>query len=253
MPSDEFGFLERTWAFLRDEENRAVLAFLGAGAAAIIVAGWTVYTHRSAKKSDNATTSVKIGLDEAKTAELVADAHRPLTEKLEKISDQIAEQKGIPAAPLHAVLEKLGEKGVPDHEIPAKLDAAADQLIEFRQQLAKRSNDRPELAAIREQVLALIDQGDLDAARIKLNEGRGAAHALREEASRNEAEFLADEAGIDNLQLDYRAAADKYAAAAQLVAPFDRKAEWRFLILQAGVFHDLGKTLPLFQALVSRA
>jgi len=40
-----------------------------------------------------------------------------------------------------------------------------------------------------------------------------AARALREEASHNEAEFLADEARIDHLQLAYRTAAAKYAEA----------------------------------------
>jgi hypothetical protein len=56
---------------------------------------------------------------------------------------------------------------------------------------------------IRDQALALIDAGDLDAARAALNRGREAARALREETSRNEAEFLANEARIDHLQLAY--------------------------------------------------
>jgi tetratricopeptide (TPR) repeat protein len=142
---------------------------------------------------------------------------------------------------LRAVLEKLGEKGVPDFDIPAKLSAAADQLIELRAQLARVSNDRPELAAIRAAALALIDKGELDGARAKLNQGREAARASREEASRKEAEFLADEARIDHLQLAYRAAADKYAAAGTLVAPFDREAEWQFLMGQASELDDLGR------------
>jgi tetratricopeptide (TPR) repeat protein len=218
---------------------------LGSGAAAVVIAAWALHKHRAGKKSDRSEPSVKIGLDEEKTARLFADAQRPLAEELKeefkKVSDQIAAEKGVPAAPLHAVLEKLGEKGVAEHEIPARLHAAADQLIELRAQLARLTNDRPELAVIREQALALIDRGDLDAARAKLNEGREAARASREEASRKEAEFLADEARIDHLQLAYRAAAEKYGEAAALAAPFDREAEWGYLMAQADELNDLGR------------
>ena len=154
---------------------------------------------------------------------------------------RIAGEKGIPVAPLRAVLAKLGEAGIPDHEIPAHLDAAANELIDLRAQLTRLTNDRPEFAAIREQALALIDRGELDAARAALGRGRSAARTLRENVSRNEAEFLADEARIDHLQLAYRSAAGRYAEAACLVASFDT--EWRknWLIAQAGEFYDQGR------------
>ena len=245
MPAWVWGYLQIAWDFLRDEDNRAVVIMLAGGASAVVVAAWAIYKHRTGKKSDKSEPSVKIGLDEEKTARLFADTQRPLADELKeefkKVSDQIADQKGIPAASLQAVLEKLGEKGVAEHEIPARLHAAADQLIELRAQLAKLTNDRPELAVIREQALALIDEGDLDGARAKLNQGREAARASREEASRKEAEFLADEARIDHLQLAYRDAAEKYAQAAALVAPFDREAEWGYLMAQAGELNDLGR------------
>jgi hypothetical protein len=144
----------------------------------------------------------------------------------------------VATAPLLAILAKLGERGVPDFEIPARLDALADQLIELRGQLGRLRNDRPEFALIREQALALIDHGDLDAARAALNRGREAARALREETSRNEAEFLADEARIDHLQLAYRRAAQKYAEAAGVVAPFGPDAEWQYVLRQASELND---------------
>ena len=62
----------------------------------------------------------------------------------------------------------------------------------------------------------MIDRGDFDAARAALNEGRRAARALREEISRSEAGFLADEARVDRLQLNYDAACAKFAEAASL-------------------------------------
>jgi hypothetical protein len=85
--------------------------------------------------------------------------------------DQIALDKGVPTAPLCAILEKLGIAGVPDYEIPARLDAAADELLLLRAHLARLRNDRPELAAVREEALALVDRGELDRARALLNRG----------------------------------------------------------------------------------
>ncbi|HXZ02700.1 MAG TPA: tetratricopeptide repeat protein [Stellaceae bacterium] len=164
-----------------------------------------------------------------------------LSEQFAALAEQVARDKGVPAAPLRAVLVKLGEAHVPDHEIPQRLDAAADELIALRAQLLRLTNERPELAAIRKRALALIDRGDFDQARAVLNRGRETARALREEASRSEAELLADEARIDHLQLAYRAAAAKFAEAAVLVASFDRSAQWGFLMNQASELYDHGR------------
>jgi tetratricopeptide (TPR) repeat protein len=90
------------------------------------------------------------------------------------------------------------------------------------------------LAAIAEEVQALIDKGEFDDARRALARGREAARALRIDASRYEAAFLAQEARVDDLQLAYRSAAAKYAEAASLVAPFDTEQQWRFPLAQAG-------------------
>jgi tetratricopeptide (TPR) repeat protein len=243
--------LSAIWDFLRDDTNRTILSWLGGGV--VVVAGgvWAVLKYLIPKKEEKPATPqpapqpVTITLDDRRMVEQFREAQRPLAdelkEELKKVSEQIAHDKGISAAPLQAVLEKLGEKSIPDYEIPAKLNAAADQLIELRAQLSRLTNDRPELAVIREAALKLIDKGELDAARAKLNQGREAARASREEASRKEAEFLADEARIDHLQLAYRAAAEKYAAAATLAAPFDRAAEWTLLVAQASELDDFGR------------
>jgi hypothetical protein len=139
---------------------------------------------------DLSHSPITVGLDEE-------GVRRVLQEELARI----AEQKGVPVAPLRAVLEKLGAAEIPNEDIPKRLAAAADELLVLRHELQRLRNDRPELAAIRDQALALVDAGDLDAARAALNRGRESARALREETSRNEAEFLADEARIDHLQL----------------------------------------------------
>ena len=166
------------------------------------------------------------------------------------ILDLLAKEHGVEAAPLRAILQRLGEIGVPDREISARLDAAANELIELRAQLRRLTNERPELAPIRAQALALIDRGDLDGARAALSRGREAARELRQGASRNEAEFLADEARIDHLQLAYRAAAEKYSQAAALVAPVDREGEWRFITQEAGELQHHGAEFGDNEALV---
>jgi tetratricopeptide (TPR) repeat protein len=127
-----------------------------------------------------------------------------------------AEAKGVAEAPLREVLKRLGETEVVEAEIPDRLAKAADELIRLRADLTRLSNDRPEFAAIRARASALIDKGDFDAARAVLNEGRERARALREEASQTEAGFLADEAGVDRLQLNYDSACAKFAEAARL-------------------------------------
>ncbi|HEX9170176.1 MAG TPA: DUF4062 domain-containing protein, partial [Roseiarcus sp.] len=127
-----------------------------------------------------------------------------------------SEAKGVSEAPLREVLRRLGETEVAEAEIPDRLAKAADELIRLRADLERLRNDRPEFAAIRARASALIDKGELDAARAALNEGRERARALREEFSRTEAGFLADEARVDRLQLNYDSACAKFAEAAHL-------------------------------------
>ena len=122
----------------------------------------------------------------------------------------------MPEAPLREVLKKLGEAEVAEAEIPERIAKAADELLQLRADLTRLRNDRPEFAAIRARASALIDKGEFDAARAALNEGRLAARALREEIARSEAGFLADEARVDRLQLNYDAACAKFAEAASL-------------------------------------
>jgi tetratricopeptide (TPR) repeat protein len=127
-----------------------------------------------------------------------------------------AEVKGVPEAPLREVLKRLGETEVAEAEIPDRLAKAADELIRLRADLARLSNDRPEFAAIRARASVLLDRGDFDAARAALREGQTLADEMLEELSRTKAGFLADEARVDRLQLNYDSACDKFAEAARL-------------------------------------
>ncbi len=245
----------RALTFLRDEGNRALLGWIGGGVAAMAAGIWAVfkfYADRSKPSpppsqsiqvqngnvigsGPNATFNAPINVNlDAK--EVVA----PINERLDKLAAQVARDKGVEIPPLLAVLAKLGQAGVKDEEIPKRLDAAADELIKLRAEVAQFQHGPPELAAIAKEAQSLIDKGDLDGARQALTRGREAARAERSDASRNEANFLALDARVDDLQLAYKSAAEKYAEAAQLVAPFDPRQQWGYVLGQAGELYKQG-------------
>ena len=123
---------------------------------------------------------------------------------------QVAREKGVEVAPLRAVLDKLGEKGVADENIPKKLNDAADELIKLRTKNDLLKKGPPQIAAIATEAQSLIDKGEFDAARAVLARGWQAWKESGQNSSRYEAQLLAQEAGIDHLQLAYRSAAYKY-------------------------------------------
>ncbi|HEV2561736.1 MAG TPA: tetratricopeptide repeat protein [Rhizomicrobium sp.] len=159
---------------------------------------------------------------------------------MELVLEKIAEDKGIPAAPLRAILTKLGEHGVPDDEIPTRLEVAANELVQFRVESKLLNVVRPEFAELREEAAVLIDQGELIAAGEMLNRGRQVARRSAREAVLSEAEFVADEGRIEHLQLNHQEAATKFAEAARLVRDVDRAAHIEFLLLQADALTEHG-------------
>jgi hypothetical protein len=60
------------------------------------------------------------------------DVIAPINERLDKLTAQVARDKGVEVAALRAVLVKLGKKGVPEEDIPKRLNSAADELIKLR-------------------------------------------------------------------------------------------------------------------------
>jgi hypothetical protein len=108
--------------------------------------------------------------------------------------------------------------GVREEDIPKRLDAAADELIKLRTENEMLRRGPPELAAIAEEVQALIDKGELDAPPGALARGREAARRLRIDGRWYEAAILAQQARVAGLQFAYRSAAAKFGKAAGLVA-----------------------------------
>jgi tetratricopeptide (TPR) repeat protein len=258
--------------------NKEMLGWIGGGITAIATAGWAVVVRFFPTKEDKSkgatSTSVtqsgtgiasgrdtvvsgsfNIGLDEKKVGDQIADAQKPLTDQLERLAAQISRDKGVPIAPLRTILIKLGEGGVPEEAIPQRLDAKADELLRLRDEISQLRLGPVELASFAQRAQTLIDRGDLDAARNALAEGRAAAHQLREQSSRYEADFLAREAEIDGLQLAYRAAAAKYSEAAALVAGFDPEKRWQLMNNHASELYrqgdEFGDNDALLQAIAA--
>ena len=184
--------LRRLWQFCFGKVPAHASAAVSAVEMSVIVTG------------NNTDSPIQIGATDKQMARLAAGL------------EAVARSKGVAEAPLRAVLKKLGEKRVPFADIPARLEAAAGELISLRAELARPRNDRPEFAAIRAKASKLIDAGEFENARAVLRGGRQEARALRQEISRSEAEFLADEARLDKIGLNIDAAIAKFTEAAGL-------------------------------------
>src|SRR5580704_9471319 len=191
------------WPFLKDPANLAVIAAIAGGAGVVIGGLWKAVTffleHYGTKPSaqqPSATVTVQTPVTINPDAK---DVVAPINERLDKLAAQVAREKGIEVAPLRAVLVKLGERGVPEEDIPQRLDASADELIKLRVENEQLRRGPPALAAIAEEVQALLDKGEFDDARRALARGRETSRALRIDASRYEAAFLAQEARVDTL------------------------------------------------------
>ncbi|MDQ6869086.1 MAG: tetratricopeptide repeat protein [Pseudomonadota bacterium] len=226
--------------------------------AAIATSTWVVFTFfaRKSEKGPSAPSvkanhgsvvavrdiigPVTIGLDQKGVGQELEDKLKPRDEKLDKILAQVGRDKRVEIAPLRSILVKLGEAGVKDEDIPKRLDEKADELVKLRAKVDALQQGSPGLAAIAQEAQALIDKGDLDGASRTLALRREASQTRRIDASREDAEILALEAGVDDLQLAYRTAAAKYAEAASLVAPFDTEQQWRFLLAQASELYKQG-------------
>jgi tetratricopeptide (TPR) repeat protein len=113
----------------------------------------------------------------------------------------------------------------------------------LREESARLRRGPAELASFAEQAETLINRGDLGGARNALVEGRTAARSLRQKSTRYEADFLAQEAKVNHLQLAYRVAAAKYAEAASLMAAIDGRKQWELRIAQAGELFSQGDEL----------
>jgi tetratricopeptide (TPR) repeat protein len=147
-----------------------------------------------------------------------------------------ADAKGVEVPPLRATLVIIVKAGIGNED--TRLDEQANELIRFREEIARLRRGPAQLASFAELAETLIKRGDFDGTRVALAEGRKAA--LREQLSHYEADFLAQGARVDHPQLAYRSAAAKYAEAARLMATFDPLDQWKYTLAQADELYRQG-------------
>lgn len=170
----------------------------------------------------------------------VAEAQKPLAERLEKLAVEVAREKGVPIAPLKAILVKLGEINVPDEQIPARLAAQADAYLLLKEQWRQDGASHSDLAAVRSRAQLLMDtQGDLNGAKALLENARKELNAKRQANLITDATLIGDEARIESLQFNYLKAAGLYDDAARLVL-FNPEASLSWRMKEAAAFLSQG-------------
>jgi hypothetical protein len=132
----------------------------------------------------------------------------------------LAEEKGIPAAAIAAVLEKLGSHSISPDSVISRLEAAVDELVRLRAQLASSapgiSTDQTRAAALKR-----VDAGDFPGARELLLARRTELQRTRMLSTSEEARLVFSLAQLDLVQLEYEEAAKRFSEAASMVADTD--------------------------------
>jgi tetratricopeptide (TPR) repeat protein len=216
--------------FLEIEGGSAIRA---GGALALFVLTF-VYTPSAVEGRSDADRAA----EEQRHAELL-QGQGELLRGHQQILAVIAREKGVPHATLQALLLHMGEAGVSEEAVEARLRAKADEYVALRAELAQRQRGQPNAAAARARAQALLDGGDFNGARAVLAEGRGRLRTRRKETAREEAGLASEEARVARLSLRYREAATLYEEAVALVS-FDPEAAWAYILDTAEALHDQG-------------
>lgn len=164
-------------------------------------------TLATTRKLIDASTRIELSLEEQQAT-------------LVQILNAVSADKGVPAAPLQRILERMGEAAVPIEQIIPRLEAKADQLLSLQRRMEMQAEART--TDIRG--VEYLYEGQFEAATLLLEQSRLDYPLDDFTVRRTNATLLYSEASIDRLMMRYRAAADKFAQAATLV-DFDA-VEW---------------------------
>jgi tetratricopeptide (TPR) repeat protein len=160
-----------------------------------------------------------------------SEPQKPLEDSLDKLATRLAREKGVEVAPLRTIVAALDRANIEHEDIPQTLESKAAKLTEFRAASDKLRQGPAELAPFAKEAQNLVDESAFDAAREVLVHGREAARGRGSDITAYEADFLAQEASVDDLQLAYLSAAEKYGEAAELATSPNR--QWELLDAQA--------------------
>jgi tetratricopeptide (TPR) repeat protein len=228
-----FGFVEANSQILSAKINHEIMVL--SGVVTFTVLFFCVFisiNHFKSKKIKEKSLPL-IADQSGKSHPERGDPNDPMLMEFVKDLIASAQSKSVPLAPLQTLLAKLIDAGVSDAEIPNRLLVAAEQLEALRASLANWHDGGPGHEQICSEALACVDSGDFYSASEVLRRGREARWMFPMATCHEEAEFYAREAMIDHMQLQFCAAAEKYANAGALVADAGGNDAWRFLIAKA--------------------
>jgi ATP-dependent exoDNAse (exonuclease V) alpha subunit len=172
-------WLKEAWRFLKNEKNQKALAFIGAGIAAVAIAGWQFYTHFAQPTPADKPAPVVIvnGGGVGSRADLhitqtgsgtltVGGVHGVPPKDFQRVSAKL----GITEAALASFFKILEEQKVAPEDLDSTLRDFAKRYKQLEEDLKRYTSDDPEVAALREQARAALEAGEFDRAEQLLNE-----------------------------------------------------------------------------------
>ena len=188
-------WLSEAWRFIKDDKNQKTLAFIGAGIAAVVVAGWQAYMHfapsGSAEQPSSAVTASGGGVASGGNITITQTSPGTITlggvhgippEDFQKVSGEL----GVTQAALASFFKILEKQKVAPEDLDSTLREFAKRYKQLEEDLNRFTTEDPEVASLREQAREALEAGDFDRAEQLLNEAsaKDLAAAERQEPCR---------------------------------------------------------------------
>ncbi len=191
-------WLSEAWRFIKDDKNQKTLAFIGAGIAAVVVAGWQAYMHfapsGSAEQPSSAVTASGGGVASGGNTHItqtgpgtlyVDGVHGISPEYFQKVSGEL----GVTQAALASFFKILERQKVAPEDLDTTLREFAKRYQQLEEDLKRFTSEDPEVAALRARAREALEAGDFDRAEQLLNEtsAKDLTAAERQESVANNA------------------------------------------------------------------
>lgn len=174
--------------------------------------------HGVAAGGDIQGSTITIGLTPKEVRELVDRILSEAGVDAAAIID-LSTKLGVTQGAVATFLRILGEADVPVEELPAKLAEIAERHKALLAQIEAVRSESPGVQAITDQARSAAEDGDYDRAEELLAEAEEAALASADQLLLDAAALRAERGELAWTRLDYRGAAEHFAAAAGLVPP----------------------------------
>jgi tetratricopeptide (TPR) repeat protein len=168
------------------------------------------------------SSTINIGIPQAKVDSLVRDAKRPLEELTSQQRENITllkEKLDLNERQVRAALGILGENDIPPERLAAKLVEIAQRFKALQETASAQPGDDPKIAALKSDAQKAIDAGELAKADALLADVETEQRRSLDRLAVNAAETSARRGDIALARLRYREAAIHFANAAAVFPP----------------------------------